>query len=297
MRLLPATILLGLIVPSARLSFSQDSARQYTQVDNWAQFPDGMGWGVMSAVAVDVNGDIYGLSRSEPTSRVIVLDKNGKFLRSFADGEFENAHGLRIFADGIWITDNKREQAFKYDRKGTLLLTLGKKDMPGDAADQFDGVSDVAEDEHGDVFIADGEGKNNRILKFDKNGKFIKIFGTLGSDSGQFHLPHNLAIDPRARVWVCDRTNKRIEIFDLNGQYLDQMTQFGTPSAIAIGKDGIVYVADMMPENRVVVGTIDGKVLGSFGGLRNGHGIAVDDKGNLYVADSRLNTVLKFMRQ
>ncbi len=175
----------------------------------------------------------------------------------------------------------------------------GRKDVAGenDSQDAFNGVSDVAMGQNGDLFASDGEGGNNRIVKFSRDGKFLKFWGAKGSASGQFSGPHCITTDTEGRLYVCDRGNKRIQVFDQNGSYLTQFTQFGTPVAIAIDRNDRMFVAAPEPENRITIGTVDGKVLETIDGLTSAHGIAVDPRGNIYVAESAGKAVLKYSRR
>jgi sugar lactone lactonase YvrE len=191
------------------------------------------------------------------------------------------------------------QQALKFDVSGRLLMVIGKKDVAGnnESTDTFNGVSDVAVAGNGDIFAADGEGGNSRVVKFSKEGRFIKSWGTKGSGNGEFNTPHSIAIDSKGRVWVCDRGNKRLQVFDQDGKYLDQMSQFGTPVSVFITKDDVMYVADPAPENQIVIGTMDGKVLERIEGLDSAHGVAVDSRGAVYVAESAGKTVLKYVKK
>jgi peptidylamidoglycolate lyase len=276
------------------------SGPTYRLVENWAQLPPGVHWGVMTAVSVDANDNVFTFQRSEPTSKVMVFDAHGKYLREWGENAFTYPHGLRVLRDGlVWIADRQMQQILKYDANGRLLMSLGQKGVAGDnnSTDKFNGASDVVTASNGDIFVSDGEGGNSRVVKFSSNGTFIMAWGTKGAGQGQLNTPHNIAMDSKGRLWVCDRGNKRLQLFDHDGTYLDQMRQFGTPAAIFISKDDVVFVAASEPENRVTIGTIDGNVLSTIEGLNYPHGIAVDGTGAVYVAESFGKAVLKFVRQ
>ena len=281
---------------------------KYQMVENWAQLPQGMQWGVMSAVGIDLHGTIYAFKRSEPgekagamTSMVIVLDSNGKFLRSWGQNTFMSAHGLRVLTDGfIWITDKTGDQVFKFSPDGDLLMTLGKKGVAGDnnsTDGTLNGPTDVVLAKNGDIFVADGESANTRVVKFSKDGKFIKYWGTKGSGPGELETPHSIAMDSKGRLYVANRGNKRIDVFDQDGKYLDQMNQFGAPAGIFITKDDILYVVAGAPENRLTVGTTDGKVLDRVEGLNGPHEMAVDSSGAVYVAEVAGQALVKFVKK
>ena len=300
--MLRVAAVLGSLTAAATAGPASDRAAEstYRLVDDWAELPPGYTWGTMSAVAIDSRGNIFGFQRDDPTSKVVVFDAQGKYLKTWGEGAFPYAHGMRALRDGyIWTTDRQAQQVLKFDGNGTLLFSLGQKNVAGnmESTDAFNGASDVAMAENGDIFVSDGEGQNTRVVKFSKDGKFIKAWGTKGAGPGQLNGPHCIAIDSKGRVWVGDRGNKRLQIFDLDGKYLDQMAQFGTPASLFITKDDTLYVAAPAPENRVTIGTTDGKVLETIEGLNAPHGIAVDANGAIYVAQSGGKAILKFAKK
>jgi hypothetical protein len=295
------------VVATIRPSRVRAADGNYQLVENWAQLPQGMQWGVMSAVDIDSKGTIYAFKRSEPgekagemSSMVMEIDPHGKFLRSWGEHTFSSAHGLRVLRDGfIWITDKTGDQVFKYSPDGELLMTLGKKGVAGDndSTDALNGPSDVVMGKNGDIFVSDGESTNTRVVKFSKDGKFIKFWGTMGAGPGELNLPHNIAMDSDGRLYVADRTNKRIQVFDQDGKYLDQMTQFGAPAAIFITKEDMLYVVAGAPENRLTIGTKDGKVLDRVEGLNAPHWVSVDSSGAVYIAEVAGQALLKFVKK
>src|ERR1700681_3309289 len=303
-----ATVLIAVVaVVTVRPSKVHAADEKYQLVENWAQLPPGMQWGVMSAVDIDSHGTIYAFKRSEPgqkagemSSMVMVIDPHGKFLRSWGENTFSSAHGLRVLRDGvIWITDKTGDQVFKFSPDGELLMTLGKKGVAGDndSTDALNGPSDVVISKSGDIFVSDGESTNTRVVKFSKDGKFIKCWGTKGAGPGELNLPHGIAMDSEGRLYVADRTNKRIQVFDQDGKYLDQMAQCGAPAAIFITEDDMLYVVAGAPENRLTIGTKDGKVLYRVDGLNAPHWVAVDSSGAVYVAKVAGQALLKFVKK
>ncbi|HZP49427.1 MAG TPA: peptidyl-alpha-hydroxyglycine alpha-amidating lyase family protein [Vicinamibacterales bacterium] len=275
------------------------AARAYRLVEHWAQLPAGTTWGVMSWVSVDAHDNVYAFQREEPTSKVLVFDRNGRLLRTWGDGQFAYPHSLRVLRDGfVWLTDRKSQQLFKFAPDGTLRMSIGKKDVAGDNAsrDAFNGVSDVVMAPDGTLFVSDGEGGNTRVVKLAGDGTFLTAWGTKGSAPGQLSGPHCVAMDSAGRVYVCDRGNKRIQVFDRDGTFLSQLTQFGTPVSIAFDRDDTMFVAAPAPENKVTIGSTAGKVLDTIEGLESPHGIAVDSRGAIYVAESAGKAVLKYAR-
>jgi len=146
------------------------------------------------------------------------------------------------------VKDGRGQQVFKFNQDGKLLLTLGKAGVAGPGLDTFDQPTEVAVAPNGDIFVADGHGRapnaNARIMKFDKNGKFIKTWGKKGTGIGEFDCPHTLAFDSRGRLFVGDRQNNRIQIFDQDGRFIAEWKQFGRPSGIFIDRNDVLYVAD-----------------------------------------------------
>ena len=272
----------------------------YQLVESWAQLPPGFTkWSPVSGVDVDSHDNVYVFQRSEAMP-IMVFDRNGRFLRTFGQGVFKQPHFLRVDPSGdIWVTDRQNIQAYKFSSDGKLLMTLGKKGVPGDntSQDAFNGVADVAVAKNGDVFIADGEGANTRIVKFSKDGTFIKWWGGKGTDPGQFNVPHSIAIDSKDRIYVADRSNNRIQIFDSTGKFLDQWTNFGTPWGLFI-KGDLIYVVDGTANNCLLIANIkDGKVLDRIDGLSNPTAVTVDSTGAIYIGEVNGMNVKKFVKK
>ena len=273
---------------------------QYRLVENWAQFPPGMTqWGPVTGVDVDAHDNVYVLQRNQPMP-IVVFDRRGKFLRGWGQGMFKTTHFLRLDASGyVWAADKGDMLAYKFDSQGKLLMTLGKKGVTGDntSQDTFNGMADVAVAKNGDIFIADGEGPNTRVVKFSGDGKFIKWWGGKGTEPGRFDVPHSIAIDPKDRVYVGDRSNNRIQIFDQDGKFLDQWTNFGTPWGLFIKGDRI-YVVDGTANNCLLIAaTKDGKVLDKIDGLSNPTAVTVDSTGAIYVGEVNGTNVKKFVKK
>ena len=276
------------------------SARTYEKVANWAQLPPGVAWQDMSGVDIDTKGDIYTLQRTP--AKIMVFDSKGKYLRSWGDGMFPKAHALRVDRqNNIWITDRELHQVLKFTRGGELLMALGTKGVAGDNDSKvaLNGPADVAFGPNGDIFVADGESTNTRIVKYAKNGTFLKMWGTKGSGPGQLQTPHSIVMDARGRLYVANRGNKRVEIYDQEGAYLGQITNAATPYGLAIAPDGILFVADGTAgsEGLTVFNTRNGKILSHFSGITGAHMISVDRKGAIYIAEVRGRAVEKFVRQ
>jgi sugar lactone lactonase YvrE len=215
----------------------------------------------------------------------------------WGEKQFAWPHGIRIDRFGnLWITDGQArngigQQVFKYSPDGKLLMTLGTKGVRGEGPDTFGGPCDVAVAANGDIFVADGH-FNSRVVKFDKGGKFLKAWGKRGDQPGEFNLPHTIVIDARGRVLVGDRSNNRIQIFYQDGAFIDQWTQFGTPSGMYVTPDDTLYVVDYNVKKGVFVGSAkDGAVKYKIDDAV-AEGVAVDKDGNIYVGETVPGTTL-----
>jgi DNA-binding beta-propeller fold protein YncE len=268
----------------------------YTVLPGWGEVPGNGVWGDVLGVAIDREGNIVAFRRAEPP--ILKFNPAGKLLASFGDGMFAAAHGLRIDRDGfIWAADfravdGKGQQVVKMTPDGRVVMTLGTKGTPGDSATAFNGPCDMAFAPDGDIFVADGH-VNARVVKFSRDGKFIKAWGTKGNGPGQFNVPHAIVLDSRGRVLVADRNNNRIQIFDQDGTYLDEWKQFGQPSGLFIAPDDTLYVADVAVKKGIVVGSArDGSVTGLIQGTLP-EGIAVSEDGTLYAGETTMGHSLK----
>lgn len=274
-------------------------ASGYQLVTNWVQFPAGMTkWGPVTGVDIDAHDNLYVFQRDKAMP-IMVFDRNGKFLRTWGDGMFQTPHFLRVDHDGsVWATDRGTMQAFKFNAAGKLLMTVGKKGVTGDntSHDAFNGMADLAVSKNGDVFIADGEGPNTRVVRLSKQGKFIRWWGGKGTAPGQFDEPHSIAIDSKDRLYVADRKNNRIQIFDRDGKFLNQWTNFGTPWGLFVRGD-LIYVVDGTANNCLFIARLsDGHIMEKIEGLNNATTVAVDSTGAIYVGEVNGTNVRKFVR-
>lgn len=272
------------------------AASDYKVVEGWGELPAGMTWGEVPGVSLDRSGTILAFRRSEPP--ILEFTSSGKLVKSWGQGLFVMPHGLRVDAEGsVWATDarasnGKGQQVFKFSRDGRLLLTLGTAGVSGDSETTFNGPCDVAVAPNGDVFVADGH-VNSRIVKFSKDGKFLKAWGRKGAGPGEFDVPHAVVIDSRGRVLVGDRNNKRIELFDQDGRFLEQWSQFGRPSGLFIAPDDTLYVGDVSDQKGIVMGSArDGRVAGVIAGSLP-EGIAVASNGDIYAGETTTGHTLR----
>ena len=274
----------------------------FQQVANWAQLPAGTKWGAMTAVDIDAHGTVYALQR-EP-GQVMAFAANGTLLRSWGAGMFTQAHGLRVDRAGnVWVTDRGSHQVLKFSPDGKLLLELGRKGIAGDntSTDALNGPSDLVFAPNGEIYVSDGESTNARVVKYTKEGTFLKFWGTKGAGPGQLDVPHSIAMDSQGRVYVANRSNKRIEVFDQDGKFLDQITKAGTPYGLFMTTDDVLYVVDGTQGNPdeflTVVDTKTQSILGEIHGLTGPHMVSVNARGDIYVAEVRGLSVKKFARK
>jgi hypothetical protein len=260
----PRTASLLVLAVIVAASAGVDAQRHHYRRDSaWAQLSGGATWGEVTAVEVAADGNVFVLSRCfakdnngcighDDVPPILKFDRSGKLLKSWGQGMFVFPHGAFIDREGnFWATDGrgvpgKGHQVFKFSADGALLMTLGKAGVAGNGHDTFNQPTDVVTAANGDIFVADGHrgSPNSRIVKFSKDGTYIKEWGKKGSGPDDISEPHTIAIDSQGRLFVGDRENNRIKIYDQDGRLLDTWKQFGRPSGIAIMKDDLIYVTD-----------------------------------------------------
>ena len=287
-RLNATGILMTCLCFSQSSLLAEDDAPRLKPVPDFLTLPDSVKLGKCSAVAIGKDGELFLFHRGKQP--IICCDAQGKFIRSWGDDLIGMAHGMRVDPDGnVWATDIGHHMVFKFTSSGKLLLALGQVDKPGDGIDQFNKPTDVAFGPKGEVFVADGYG-NNRVMKFNKSGRFLAQWGTEGTGPGEFDLPHAIVVDSKNRVIVGDRENDRIQVFDLAGRHLATWPGFA-PYGIALDKKQRLFVADGRAQQIVQLDEA-GEVTARFGkkGAKPGefnlpHMLAVDADGNLIVAE------------
>ncbi len=271
----------------------------YKPVADWPRLPERIKFGPVTAVATDAADRLYVFHRGK--NPIVVLDRDGKVLRSWGDGQIKTAHGLRLDRDGnVWVTDLGHHLVTKFDPQGKVLLTLGTKGKAGESKDRFNKPADVAFGAAGEVYVADGYG-NSRVVKFAADGKYLKAWGKKGKGEGEFNLPHAIFVDGKGRVHVGDRENNRVQVFDPEGRFLAQWKDTGAPFGLSLAPEARVLLADGRA-NEAKVLDLAGKVLARWGakGTASGqfdlpHGICADSRGAVYVAEVTGQRVQKFV--
>jgi sugar lactone lactonase YvrE len=355
---LAAGLAAALVFPGVRAQAPvqpvNDLPNPYTTVENWAKMPEGRAWGSTSAVDIGPDGrsiwvaERCGANTCRDSTLDIVLnfDPSGKLVRSFGAGLMIFPHGFLVDREGnVWVTDGQDNlprrargaapdaplppkpakvighQVFKFSPEGKLLMTLGQAGGAREP-DYFYQPNDVLVAPNGDIFVAEGHssspGSHARILKFTKDGKLIKAWGTFGTGPGEFDQPHGLAMDSRGRLFVADRGNNRIQIFDQDGKLLDEWTQFSRISGIYIDRNDVLYAADSESNDRrkhgewkrgIRIGSArDGKVMyfipdpadpntGPMAGTSGAEGVAADAAGNVYGAEVGPRALKKYVKK
>jgi sugar lactone lactonase YvrE len=281
----------------------------YKAVEDQFVLPAGVTMGAPASVAFDSRGHLWILNRGPQP--ILEFDENEKFIRALGEGLFTRTHGLRLDREGnIWVTDVGSHIVVKLDPQGHALVTLGTKGQAGEWNDATQShhlmePNDLAFAPNGDIFVVQGHtpGRGDpRVLKFDKNGKFIKSWGGHGSETGKFDVAHGIALDAKGQLWVADRENQRIQVFDQDGTFVREMKYAGLPCSLEIGDHYIFMVNGFAGQllrldlNGTVLGATGkpGKELGEFG---EAHFVAVSPKGEIFVADTVKPALHKFVRK
>ncbi len=237
----------------------------YRTIANWAKMPTGRLWGSTAGVAIDPDGvSVWAVDRcgansciGSNTDPVVKFDKDGKLVKSFGGGLFAFPHGIWVDKDSnVWVTDGgggggRGHTVVKFDSNGKVLLTLGTQGVTGTDQTHFYNPSAVLVAPNGDVFIGDGHGgmSNNRIVKFDRTGKYLMEWGTKGTAPGEFDTPHALAMDSQGRLFIGNRNNNRIDLFTQDGKFIESWPQFSRPSGVSIDANDVIYVCDSESES------------------------------------------------
>ena len=279
--------------PKPDASAVKSQSGQWKVSDDWATLPPGVKWGVTSAVTSDASGTIYVIRREQTP---IFAFSQGKLVKQFGEGLYTWPHGIRIDREGyLWTVDGQDNVIYKMDLKqnNKIVLTLGKRGVTGESPDTFNRPTDVAFAPNGDFFITDGYG-NARVARYAKDGRFIKAWGTKGTGPSQFNTPHTIALDSKNRVIVGDRNNSRVQVFDMDGNFIEMWTNLGAPYGMAIAKDDTLYVSDA-DAGKITVSK-NGKILDVIENLGRPHLIALDPSGAIYMADVRAERARKIYK-
>jgi DNA-binding beta-propeller fold protein YncE len=243
----------------------------YRVVPEWGKLPEGWSLGQVSGVATDSKNRVYVFHRGSDAPPLICLDSDGSFLSSYEKLSFGRPHMVVCDADdNVWLADDGSHIIYKLSPDGEVLFTMGIKDVPGEDGIHFNQPTDIAFGPQGEMYVSDGYG-NRRIAKFDAKGEFLLDWGSEGEEPGQFALPHGLITDNKGQVYVADRENWRVQIFDPDGKFITQWAHVGRIFDLVQGSDGLFYTCDGTT-GRVTQIDASGEVLGFFGESGEGLG-------------------------
>ena len=256
--------------------------RYYAVECPWGRLPGDQVFGPVSQLAVDSHGRVYVFQRSNPP--LLVFDRDGTLVDSWGEGEFSDAHGIFITReDLVLLVDRDAHQILACELSGAVRFRLGQRHRPQFNA-PFNHPTDIAQAPNGDYYVSDGYG-NSQVHCFTADGTFRFSWGQPGDGPGEFTTPHAVWVDPAERVLVADRENNRVQLFDLEGRFLEAWPDFFHPMDIYADSDGNVFVTDQIP--RLSMLSPDGALIGRCRPVRFGaHGVGGDADGNLYLAET-----------
>ena len=275
----------------------------YEAQKHWGRGPGGVtAFGLVSGVACDSQDRVYAFNRL-PNPRILVLDPSGKLLNEWGAGQFKHPHGIWISPeDELFLTDRDTHLVTRWTTGGKLLQSWGTPDQPGALGQPFNQPTHAYVTPDGDMFVSDGYGQH-RVHRFGKDGKLEVSWGEKGTGPGQFALPHDVWVDPRGRVVVCDRENQRIQFFNRDGAYLSEWNDLKAPMQVFV-KDDLMFLAEARQQISIL--TLDGEVLSRWGSQGPGpdqftdspHGIWVDSRGDIYISEvTGQDKFQKYVRQ
>ena len=258
----------------------------YELVRPFGTLPANMEYGNTSHVAVDSQDRVYICQRKDPP--VVIFDGDGNFLTAWGDGLVADVHGVYITpTDDVFIIDRDAHEVLKFDTEGNVLLKIGTRKKAALQA-PFNHPADVAVSPTGEIYIADGYG-NSSVHKFSGEGKHLLSWGAAGTGPGEFSTPHGIWVDKQHRVYVADRENNRVQIFDPEGGYITEWRDFYHPMDIYVDHNGMFFVTDQTP--RLTVLSSDGNMVARGRSPDAGHGLYGDSKGNLYFSGNARGVV------
>ena len=316
-------VVLAIVGVAGSAILAQPPAATYTEVPEWplpattaAGTPSPWNFGQVVAVATGADGNILVLHRG--AQPVLVFEPNGTFVRGWGEGLFSNgkvmgvapedrapgasgytavygaagchacgAHGIRVDPDGhVWVVDAPGHAVYKLRESGELLMHLGTPGVSGAGHNTFNLPTDIAFAPNGDIYVSDGYG-NARIVRFSSAGAYLGEWGSRGTGPGEFGLPHGIAVAGDGRVYAVDRDNRRVQVFDAQGAFLDQWAELTGVQALFVTQEQRIWAGGALR-------TLDGEILAELAGGGGGHGMTVSHDGEVFAAQLS-GRVQKFM--
>lgn len=327
--ILAAILFISYLLQDKKIDANKNRVIEYELVQDWFKIPGNFILGNPTGLGIDTNENIVIFSRagrewpllgSMPDDfikekTILIVDRqSGEILSSWGDHLFIMPHGLTVDKDNnIWVTDVGLQQVFKFTHDGKLLMQLGEAKVPGDDSLHFNQPTDIAIAKEGSFYVSDGYG-NSRIIKFSSTGKYLFEWGKKGNGESEFNIPHSLSIDSNENVYVADRENNRIQVFDKNGKFIKQFSDktFANISSVAFDeKHKTLFATDDLSFLKFKHRGSDINAIDSLGilqqrfgrsGFYNGsvcwyHDIVIDNEQNIYVGDILNNRVQKFKKK
>jgi peptidylamidoglycolate lyase len=323
---IPGLLIVAYFLQPTKKGKGLDASIRYELVQHWPDLPKDLELGNPTGLSIDTTGNIVVFCRrnrkwpllgSMPTKpiqskTILIINKdNGKLINSWGNSLFIMPHGLTVDNENnIWVTDVGLHQVFKFSHDGKLLMKLGEAGVAGNDSLHFNKPTDIAIADDGSFYVSDGYG-NSRVVKFSAIGKYLFEWGKKGSKESQFNIPHGISLDHNCNVYVADRENNRVQIFDSTGKFINQFSNnsFGAIYAISFYKSKIFAVDDLTflkvkhRGSDIFIFDTTGKVQTRFGrsGFYKGntswyHDLTIDKDENIYVGDILGNEVQKFRK-
>lgn len=326
--LVPGGLIILYLFQAIKKGKGIDSSTKYELVKGWPQLANDIKLGNPTGLGIDTNQNIVVFHRADrkwplignmpdsyiKSKTILIIDnRTGKIIDSWGDNMFIMPHGLTVdLENNIWVTDVGLHQIFKFSHKGKLLMKLGEAKVSGDDSIHFNQPTDIAVTKDGSLYVSDGY-RNSRIKKYSANGKYLFEWGRKGSEPGEFKIPHGIALDRNENVYVADRENSRIQIFDSFGRFLTEWTDhsFGSICSVSFDKkkqklfvvDDFTFLKIKHRGSDVLIFDTSGNVQTRFGrsDLNNTsvcwyHDLAIDDEENIYIGDILGNSIQKFIK-
>lgn len=303
-----------------------DLATSYEVDPSWPERPPGMPWAAMPGIAVDARDQVWLFTRTNPPVQVFTAE--GKFVRAWGEGLLPGAHHIKIDREGnIWAADLRLHVVRKFTPEGQLLMTLGTPGEKGEDESHLNKPTDMILAPNGDIFVSDGYG-NARVVHFDKGGKFVRSWGSLGTEARQFSIPHAIALDSKGRLYVADRNNVRVQVYSQSGELIDSWRDILVPWGFWVTASDEIWICGSSPmpwrtdpayptaplgcppkDQLFMKFDTTGKLMqlwtvpkGEDGKEKPGelnwvHAMAVDSKGNIYAGDIIGKRAQKFVRR